>query len=363
VGIVKIEPEDNPRARIHNGQRQVLAGRHQTVNIQEKNTQNSSAHLSTVKELLAQLDLMKNDGIGAQKRLEYILEHGKEVVPEFDFRDAFDLELEASSKRATSLNHMDSDLVGLQDKWKVGPFRDAVKEAGQKLLEHLIKFIADAQNQERKTELHLLSQLWEWAPDLRHLYPWLTEGKKPEAVKEESTLPPETKKLVEKKDELEAEVAAEFEKLAKEEEPKLLEAMKQMKPWAVQEQVVEEQRVVASVHPKPEPIPEKEDVQLEPDNDQLMVKSWGEALRELTVVPWTFRWHERNNTGIVKMWGCGVDEARLELSEVPTEVTRVKLRLYIKGEVSVHEETIPSSKVKELHEDPMGFVKKTLDSK
>ena len=339
------------------------------MNTQENNTQNSSVHLSTVKELLAQLDLMKNEGIGAQKRLEYIIEHGKEVVPEFDFRDAFDLELEASGQRTTTLTRMDDTLSNLKDQWKSGPFRDVVKDAGQKLLDHLIKFISDAQTQERKTEMQLLSQLWEWAPCLQHLYPWLTEGKKPEPVKEKPELDPETKKLVEAKEKLEAELdeklKAELNKVADE------ELLPKKKAYELTEEIVEEQRVVAKVTASVEPVTtfvdgdEGEKIEMpepeEPTDDQLLVKAWAEALREFTVVPWKFRWHARSDSGIVKTWGNGSDEARLELLEVPTDVTRVTLRLYIKGKAMVHQETIPNIKVKELHEDPMDFVKKTVD--
>ena len=40
----------------------------------------TSAHLSSVKELLAELDLMKNEGVGARERLDFILDQGAELV-------------------------------------------------------------------------------------------------------------------------------------------------------------------------------------------------------------------------------------------------------------------------------------------
>ena len=132
------------------------------------------SHLSTVKQLLAELDLMKNKGIGARDRLDFILEHGVGLMEEFDLQDAFDVEARARSNRLRQLDDLRSSMTNTEQLWSGGPLLEDVKEAASNLFGHLHRFLKDALSRERKSEIDMLSQLWEWAPDMRWLYPWLT---------------------------------------------------------------------------------------------------------------------------------------------------------------------------------------------
>ena len=161
-------------------------------------SQNSSAHLSTVQELLTELDEMKNKGLSAQERLDFILDQGSNFVEEFSIEDAFDLEHRARSKRLEQLEELGSTLRTHTTQWKGAPVEDPVKEAADKLLGHLNVFVKKAEDRERKSEIEMLSALWEWAPDVSEIWPGHHSRPKPKAI----TIPEEVKELLEKKTEL-----------------------------------------------------------------------------------------------------------------------------------------------------------------
>lgn len=167
-------------------------------------SQNSSTHLSTVQELLNELDQMKNKGLSAQERLDFILDQGSNFVEEFSVEDAFDLEHRARSKRLEQLKELGSTLRTHTTQWEGAPVEEPVKEAAGKLLGHLNVFVKKAEDRERKSEIEMLSALWEWAPDVSEIWPGHHSRPRPKAI----PIPEEVKELLEKKTELYDELEA-----------------------------------------------------------------------------------------------------------------------------------------------------------
>ena len=147
-------------------------------------TQDPSTHLRGVQELLFELDKMKNSGIGAIERLEYILDKSAPLVEGFDLADAFDVELRARNRRLEDLSDMDRSLNHSKKQWEVGPLQEDVREAAGRLFKHLDSFLKSAIHSERKSEIEMLSALWDYEPDLSHLYPGLTSWRPAPLAKE-----------------------------------------------------------------------------------------------------------------------------------------------------------------------------------
>ena len=418
----------------------------------------TSAHLSSVKELLSELDQMKNKGVGARDRLDFILEQGSNLIDEFDLQDAFDVEARARSKRLNQLNELSSVMTNAEHLWAGGPILDDVKEAASKLFTHLRRFLKDTLSREAKSEINMLSQIWESAPDIRWLYPWLTawegpiyrphydnwlartSGREypPAPVPEEPSA--EVKELAERKAKLyeESTPKAELERITKHIElPTEEEQLKEMKKlwpetpekdWAELEQrhnaelerlnknvlespspedthlkaseqkadwekethdldqgrspifkakilreegdAVGEGKVVGTVSKAKDFEPEKEEDVV----DHLLHDEWTVALRELTLDRWHFSKEtvslmgpvkrtneELTETARVLLWLVQTGEARLELTP-KGDKTHVSLRILTDGKLRKHEEDMSSAGVKELHLNPIPFVKKALDS-
>lgn len=357
----------------------------------------TSAHLSSVKELLAALDKMKSKGIGARDRLDFILEQGSELVDDFDFNDAFDLELRAQTKRMRQLSELETVMRSARAQWEGGPFRENVKEAVGHLLDHLDKFRTDARHRETRVETEMLGSIWDWAPDIRWLYPWLTAWSGPiyrpdrdygaaryssypvapeGPVLEEPSK--EVKELLELKDELYKEVKKKPEELETDEdqleklhnvELERLEKIHNAKLETVKEQTPEAEpapprrfpirrddeperaRVVAKFEASP---PELE-------TDHIRRDAWMTALREATLEDWRFCSERPGSPTTVLLWRAGKAEARLELIERP-EGMHVWLRMIdAEGHFKSHSHTMPFAEVQELHLDPSDFVKKALE--
>jgi len=322
---------------------------------------NSSAHLSTVQELLTELDEMKNKGLSAQERLDFILDQGSNFVEEFSIEDAFDLEHRARTKRLEQLDELGSTLRTHQAQWRSAPMESPVKEAADKLLGHLDVFIKKGQDRERKSEIEMLSALWTWAPDVSDIWPGHHSRPKPKTI----DIPEEVKELLEKKselyDELETEktatppgewIAQDFEKLKQmhginvkeelkkaealenemaktssfkktvpdiklEEEsrsyPSLNEAMKTMSSPVQQPKSVdgrfplrsritmptegEEMKVVGKVTDLPVKPGDREVKDFEAELGPLVRDAWTEALREMTTDDWSWQRSMKGMTG------------------------------------------------------------------
>ena len=70
---------------------------------------------------------------------------------------------------------------------------------------------------------------------------------------------------------------------------------------------------------------------------------------------------ELTETARVLLWLVQTGEARLELTP-KGDKTHVSLRILTDGKLRKHEEDMSSAGVKELHLNPIPFVKKALDS-
>ena len=168
----------------------------------------STSHLRSVRDLLAELDNMKNKGIGPRDRLEFILDGGATLVDVFNIEDAFDLEARAMNRRLESLGDIKSTLRQGQQQLRGAPVQEEMKEAAGRLLGHLDKFLEDALTRERKSEIEMLSQIWSWGPDISHIFPGLTSGRpKPKPLE----IPAEIQEFTQKKAALYDEVREEFE--------------------------------------------------------------------------------------------------------------------------------------------------------
>lgn len=359
-------------------------------------TQNPSAHLSTVQELLAELDRMKNKGLGAHERLEFILDQGSNFVEEFDFEDAFDLEHRAMNKRLELLENMDSTLRTHRAQWSGAPVGDEVKEAAGKLIGHLDVFVEKARARERKSEIEMLSSLWTWAPDVSHIWPGHHSRPKPKAVE----VPEEVKELLEKKSELYEELEAKesvggrgwsgpakeeallpTEKGVKEsrEAPEETDSKLEPTTTSLKEKTVtwdgEDTRVVGKVSGelKPDPI-KKED-----GPDHLKRDAWTEALREMTTDDWKFIKEMEGLTGDagtfghVMLWRTSDGlEARLEIADrtsgkfsegelrasaSPKKIVTLWVETPPKRGFKKHSETMTNDEVEKLHLDPVPFIK------
>lgn len=376
----------------------------------------TSAHLSSVKELLAELDKMKDKGIGARDRLDFILEAGSGLVEDFDFHDAFDMELRAQTRRMSQLNELETTMSHARHQWDGGPIRDDVKEAARRLFGHLGRFLKDASQRESGVETEMLGQVWDWAPDIRYLYPWLTAWSGPiyrpnvdYGVAHYSTYPAapeapvpeepskEVKELLTLKDKLYEEEATtsvplelpsendQFDELEKKAlqlhqaelerlrdlTPKATEGTKEAEPtprrtFPLKRESVngeEDSRVVATVSSSVPVVKELDD-----HPDHIRRDAWTMALRECTLEDWRFRQETTGHTDegdvTVLLWNAGSSsEGRLEILELPDAQVRLSLRV-LNDEVRFvkHDKVMSVIELRELHLNPLEFVKMTLES-
>jgi len=382
---------------------------------------NTTSHLRSVRGLLAELDTMKNKGLGARERLEFILDGGADLVEEFDIEDAFDIEHRAMSRRLESLNDMKATLRQGQQQWRGGPVQEEVKEAAGRLLGHLDKFLNDAVNKEAKSEIEMLSQLWHWDPDISHIFPGLTSGRpKPKPLEIPAELPAELQEFTKKKAALYDEVKAEVEAhphhqpapgwqecpVPEEEIDEIDEIVDQFvedhpgttlnqmttdleskgSSYSHQVPKVPTNLIVKEDEPpkkfpliKPEYEPEMRIVSMVPprghlapadlpeEPDRLRQETWTAALREMTTDEWSF--HRETNwssppvgrMASVLLWHADECEARLELTEMTDNHVKVNLRVLMRGRVRRRHEVLSLSNAVKLHLDPIHFVKRVLE--
>jgi len=133
-------------------------------------TTTPSTHLSSVQELLEKLDEMKTGRVAARQRLDFLLHHGSEVIQDFDFRDAFNLEMRTKCDRLKKVQDMSRSLRAFKTSWSDGPLEEDVKNAGIRLVDHLDEFVVQAERKETSTEIEMLSQLWISNPDVNAVF-------------------------------------------------------------------------------------------------------------------------------------------------------------------------------------------------
>lgn len=377
-------------------------------------TQNSSdRQLSSVKELLIELDGMKERGLGAQQRIDLILKKGEDFADELNVQDAFELEQASQAKRIKQLELLANNLEAYRTQWKDAPVKKGVKEAATKLLEILRGFITTAQREERKAESEMLSTLWTWAPDVTDQWPWLAAPPKKleknpelEEVKELETkkssggkLDPE---LTEKELEAHQKVVEKIEENVKElavktntEPDQLLEsvrtlgdavekeAKKQSRTAKVKEKVssapdlfaggfeVEDSGEIEVSSVKERLSPKKETHEVTSD---LMRDAWTEALQEMTTHSWEFvkELSGLRDTTYAKVWKweAGEDTAELEIRDRksgdlskgqvrhPGTLKIVTLSLRLLGSYKRHQEIMTDAEIEKMHLDPIPFIEK-----
>lgn len=344
-------------------------------------------HLASVQDLLTELDRMKTTGIGARERLDFMLARGSELVEEnaFDLEDAFDLEARVRVKRLDQLEHLAKAMTTAKGLWADAPIKDDVTKAAMGLFRHLDRFIIDAKNVEHRSHTETLSQIWVSDPDIRWLYPWLTAWTGPiyrpswadnngypvaPAAEEPSE---EVKEFAEAKQKLYDETAADQTPVElPEPETKEMAKLFDLSPEEakkVEERIAEkmaEVKVDPNDIPAPKQIPDEVVVgkvkkEAEPEVDHIRRDAWTQALREMTLLNWNFdaerEWLAEGSEVII--WKTeDHEEARLELVQM-SDSTIVTLRILTKDGLRKHEEKRHS--VKELHLDPLPFVKKAID--
>jgi hypothetical protein len=339
---------------------------------------------------------MKNQGIGARDRLEFILDGGSELVREFDIEDAFDIEHRAMSRRLESLDDMKTHLRHGQQQWSTGPVQEEVKEAAGRLLGHLDKFLNDALHREQKSEIEMLSQLWHWDPDISNLFPGLTSGRpKPKPIE----IPRELQEFTQKKAALYEEAQAEAEAhphhqpvpgiqpppVPLEEIDEVVDQFVERNPGSSLTELntnleakknVKEPKKYPLVKPEPEskvkigsmvPVPGQVAPPLPEEPDHIRRDAWTDALREVTLNDWAFRRETNGHAGVeqrdasVLIWHANECEARLELTEMTDNHIKVNLRVLLQGRLHQRHEVLTVDHAAKLHLDPVRFVTKTLE--
>lgn len=181
------------------------------MNTHSEPSTGSAARLRSVQDLISNLDQMRTDGVGARERLDFLLAHSAEIVPEFDFHDALSLEHVATSVRVRKLEDLGDQVVKLKGLWADSPLADDVRGAGQKLMRHLEGFVAERKSAETRNETQMLAELWDWGPDLSDLYPWLSSwaGRPKKEKAPAHDIPEEARELTAQRDDLAHEVAGE----------------------------------------------------------------------------------------------------------------------------------------------------------
>lgn len=131
-------------------------------------------------QLLEKLSSMKTEGVGVQDRLRYLAELPPlELRERFTLEDAFDAEREVLSSRLEQLAELDGTVRQLSSSWRGSPLEELELRAGAALLELLAELVKEAKRRELRSESELLSQVWTWAPDISGTWPWLTAWKDP----------------------------------------------------------------------------------------------------------------------------------------------------------------------------------------
>lgn len=354
---------------------------------------NPTAHMRNVQELLAELEELKVKGASARERLNLIRDRDITTTEDFEVNKAFDSETQAMSKRLGYLEEMWSNLRQGAAQWRGGPIPKDVKEAAGLLFGYLDQFLKDAFEQEKETEIRLLSSLWITEPDVHevltgrdkshHGNPTRTLAEKKaelyaevvkEIVEEDPGMAldalmedPEQEIVKDPKDpvreRLEVELNQRFEDYNAdlEESWKAKEAPKKYPLIVSESDPKQDVRVVGTVS-EPEGLSAERPVVDEGPN-HLRREAWTSVLREMTTDDWSFLQEEETTSpSTVLLWQAPQSEARLELTDVGAHHRLVNLRILLRGKLYQHVEALLDHDVIALHLSPLPFVKKTLES-
>lgn len=367
------------------------------MNITDSTT--TSARLHTVQQLLERLGSMKAQGLGARERLDFLQSQGPELAEGFSIEDAFDADARASSARISQLGELDACVRQLETAWRGAPIPSDVRTAGSSLIGHISGFVQGAQKTERESEIDMLSQLWETAPDvsgtwpeLRGFQPRRKTVRQPHAIELEKA----AAELVAAKDEVIDELSTENakatelpkdgqEKVAAETSVKVLDEADTARLKAELERQAREldsgkhmrrdyevkkdtdvgwdHRVVGQVSSF-SATPGQESGTFE-DMPQLRQQAWTEAVCEATLRPWRLEVCSSSGHGDIMRWNLENDEGayiRLEttrgrergMRRVRLEWTDPKIR------IARFERELPGAELEELHLDPSSFVAQAI---
>jgi hypothetical protein len=390
------------------------------VNTSDSSTHPSSSRLRTVKDLLEQLSSMKSEGLGARERLDFLREEGPELVKDFSFEDAFDAEARTRYARLEHLDDLAGDFRELETSWSSSPLPEDVRQAGSKLFKHLAGFVGDAQAAERHSEIEMLSQIWDWAPDIRWLYPWLTAwtgaAQEPPTVNEltrrygvQHTTQPKSRskeagELSSAKAELDQEVvdanleSSAFDALEREalrqhelvvKESGRSDEMRtdfERQTWELDqgEHVRRDFEVKrAEEDPTSSQVPHpgwnrdfmarRAELEKKPEDPaRVRQEAWTQSLRDVTLETWSFRIEAAGHLGAwgqgtAMIWKHGLEphsSARLEWA--PSRDGHVNVRLFASSESLGSRELkreMSEAQLAELHVDPSSFVAEVLGPK
>jgi hypothetical protein len=356
--------------------------RRQTVNTPDSTT--ASPRLESVKDLLEQLHSMKADGLGARERLDFLMSSGPELVKDFSYEHAFDLEARTRAAKLEQLEDLRQGFGTLESTWHAAPLIEDVREAGRALFKHLKGFVNEALGDERKAEIETLSQVWDRSPDIRWLYPWLTawtgpvrDSSKPDAIaRHEAEFVKEAKEALE--DEITGEniegdeLEAEFERQIRE----LDHAEFIRRDYELSGDYLERQREISEQLKDPAvrarlagaPLEEASGSSPE-DLAQLRQEAWTQALRDVSLETWEFRTEVAGHLGdwgqgTALLWKHGLEShssARLEWA--PSREGHVNVRLFVSSEKLGARELkreVSDAQLAELHVDPSSFVQAAL---
>ena len=354
-----------------------------------------SARLQTVQQLLEKLGSMKAEGLGARERIDFLQVQGPELAEDFSIEDAFDADARASSTRIAQLGELSSHVQQLETTWRGAPISSDIRDAGSNLIGHINGFVKEAQKLEHKSEIDMLSQLWEHGPDVTDVWPELTAwGPKPrpsssknvrqlktakdrlenELIDENlSELPTGADQL--EKPEFESgssspELIDEFEtarhKGELERQARDLDQGKHMRRDFKLEQP--DEVVVATVSGKSGSSLETHDFE---DMPKLRQQAWTEAIREATLRPWQLQLEASSSVGSTKshdismMWILEHDEGAYIRLEITRDLLNKQCRVRLewtnpKVRTTRLEREFSSVELLELHLDPSSFVEQAL---
>lgn len=355
----------------------------------------SSRPLGAVQQLLETLDDMRAEGLGAKERLEFLTSHGPAHVRDFDLEDAFDLEMRARNSRLGRLEDLDRDLRQLTASWRGAPLPEDVRQAGTSLLEHAGALAGDALRDERRSEIHLLEQVWQSAPDVRHAWPWLTawgdtlvahptkEEEPPDAeIQAESAHsdPDEDVRQPDEGDEPELEAGRELEAPGVDGEDEGAE-FRGLEPDDAGEELERRVRQLDSGEMRRDYEVRRADDEAgwvsrelgtssSSEKARMRQRVWTEALREVSLEPWKFRFEAPGHLG---EWGLGravvwkhgresYSSARLEWA--PSRPQHHNVRLRVSSDALGPRELareLSDVQLRRLNLDPVPFVRDALD--
>lgn len=311
--------------------------------------------------LISTVDRMQTDGVSAPLRLQYLCENGPAPLPSFDLTEHL-AQIEA-------LERLSATLTSARGEWRGAPMDAAYRDAGLALFEHLERLVDEHRNISGRSEIEMLSSLWESAPDVTGIYPWLHAPPRglrlgfhvsSEPVSARASRPdasPEAPAdLIEDAARESVAEAPPAEAPPAEEAPRAPVRVRGMEVHSDGEDVGDG-TVVKTLKPgcTERVVPRIPDA--------LAIKNWTDALNEATAAGWALVAQQPQLVGTILQWvrPDGSGSAVLRLWETLSGITHVRLELVSMGTVEVAEAKVSAAEIEALHADPAPFIR-TLQS-